>query len=181
MRDAIDQISPAHIGLFFVILALGIYVFSNPARLGWYDHFVWQADAFLHGRFVIAWPVSSGPHVNAYFQDVMPLPSEPGAPSYGLLPFPPLPAVLLMPFVAIFGLATDDQLLGAILGAINVGLAWRMVTPPDRAQLGRRPGDAVLRLRHGPLVRGHAVDHLVPGPPGRADVRSAWHHSCIGR
>ena len=53
---AIDQISPAHIGLFFVILALGIYVFSNPARLGWYDHFVWQADAFLHGRVVIAWP-----------------------------------------------------------------------------------------------------------------------------
>ncbi len=128
LRRAIDQISPSHIGLFFVILALGIYVFSNPGRLGWYDHFVWQADAFLHGRFVIAWPVTSGPHVNAYFQDVMPLPSEPGAPSYGLLPFPPLPAVLLMPFVAIFGLATDDQLLGAILGAINVGLAWRMVS-----------------------------------------------------
>ena len=58
----------------------------------------------------------------------MPLPSEPGAPSYGLLPFPPLPAVLLLPFVAVFGLATDDQLLGAVLGAINVGLCWRMLS-----------------------------------------------------
>jgi hypothetical protein len=128
VRLALDAIKPVHIGIFFVILALGIYVFSNPARLGWYDHFVWQADAFLHGRFAIAYPVTEGPNVNGYFQDVMPLPTEPGAPSYGLLPFPPLPAVLLMPFVAMFGLAADDQLLGAILGAINVGLAWRMVT-----------------------------------------------------
>ena len=56
----------------------------------------------------------------------MPLPATPGAPSYALLPFPPLPAVLLMPFVAIFGLATNSQLFGVFLGAINVALAWRM-------------------------------------------------------
>jgi hypothetical protein len=30
--------------------------------------------------------------------------------------------------VAIFGLATDAQLLGVVLGAINVGLAWRLTT-----------------------------------------------------
>ncbi len=53
----------------------------------------------------------------------MPLPSQPGR---GLLPFPPLPAVVLLPFVAIFGLATDSQLVGVVIGAINVGLAWRM-------------------------------------------------------
>ena len=128
LRGMIDRTGPLYIGLFFVILALGIYVFSNPSRIGWYDHFVWQADAFLHGRIAIAFPVSEGPHVNAYFQDVMPLPSEPGERSYGLLPFPPLPAILLMPLVAIFGLGVDDQLFGAILGAVNVGLAWRMVT-----------------------------------------------------
>ena len=93
-----------------------------------YDHFVWQADAFLHGRLGIAFPVVDGPFVNNYFQDVMPLPSSPGSPSYGLLPFPPLPAVVLLPFVALFGLATDAQLVGAVIGALNVGLAWRMVT-----------------------------------------------------
>ena len=128
LRTALDRADPAYIGLFFVTLAIGIYIFSNPARSGWYNHFVWQADAFLHGRFGIAYPVVDGPFVNGFFQDIMPLPSAPGTPSYGLLPFPPLPAVLLMPFVALFGLATDAQLFGVVLGAINVGLAWRLTT-----------------------------------------------------
>jgi hypothetical protein len=128
LRLALERADAAHIGLFFVTLALGIYVFSNPSRSGFYNHFVWQADAFWHGRFVIAFPVLDGPFTNGYFQDVMPLPSEPGTPSYGLLPFPPLPALVLMPFVAIFGLATNSQLVGVVIGAINVGLAWRMTT-----------------------------------------------------
>jgi hypothetical protein len=128
LRVAIDRADAAHIGLFFVTLALGIYVFSDPSRSGWYNHFVWQADAFLHGRFAIAYPVVGGPFTNGYFQDVMPLPSAPGTPSFGLLPFPPLPALLLMPFVAFFGLATDAQLFGVVIGALNVGLAWRMTS-----------------------------------------------------
>ena len=128
LEGLLDQLSVVHIGLFFVVLALIVYVFSDPSRIGWYNHFVWQADAYLHGRFVISFPVTSGPYQNAYLNDVMPLPSSPGQPSYGLLPFPPLPAVLLLPFVAVFGLATDAQLFGAVLGAINIGLTWRMVT-----------------------------------------------------
>jgi hypothetical protein len=128
LRTTLERADPAYIGLFFVVVALGIYVFSDPSRSGWYNHFVWQSDAFIHGRIGIAYPVSTGPYVNDYFQDIMPLPSAPGEPSYGLLPFPPLPAVLLMPFVAVFGMATDAQLFGAVLGAINVGLAWRLTT-----------------------------------------------------
>ncbi len=128
LEALLERVSLTYLGLFFVVLALGVYVFSDPSRIGWYNHFVWQADAFLHGRFVIAYPVTSGPYTNAYLNDVMPLPSTPGSPSYGLLPFPPLPAILLMPFVAVFGLATDAQLFGAVLGAINVGLCWRMLT-----------------------------------------------------
>jgi len=128
LRAVLGHMDATHVGLFFVTLALGIYAFSHPSRSGMYDHFVWQADAFWHLRFAIAFPVESGPFTNGYFQDVMPLPSEPGQPSYGLLPFPPLPALLLMPFVGLFGLATDAQLLGVVIGALNVGLAWRMTT-----------------------------------------------------
>ena len=128
LRTALERADPAYIGLFFVTLAMGIYIFSDPSRSGWYNHFVWQADAFIHGRFGIAFPIVDGPYINGYFQDIMPLPSAPGSASYGLLPFPPLPAVLLMPFVALFGMATDAQLFGAVLGAINVGLAWRLTT-----------------------------------------------------
>ena len=128
LQLALERADPAHIGLFFVTLALGIYAFSNPSRSGFYNHFVWQADAFLHGRFVISYPVTQGLFTNSYFQDVMALPSVPGARSYGLLPFPPLPALVLMPFVAIFGLATNSQLVGVVIGAVNVGLAWRMTS-----------------------------------------------------
>jgi hypothetical protein len=124
----LDRVSPQMIGLFFVVLALGVYYFSNPARSGFYNHFVWQADAFLHGRFAISYPVVEGQFTNGYFQDVLPLPSDPGERSYALLPFPPLPAILLMPFAAVFGLGTNSQLFGVVLGAVNVGLAFRMTT-----------------------------------------------------
>ena len=49
----------------------------------------------------------------------------------------------------IFGLATDSQLLGVVLGAINVGLAWRMTTAPHAASRGGRAGHDLLRLWHG--------------------------------
>jgi hypothetical protein len=124
----LQRVDPAHIGLFFVVVALAVYYFSDPSRSGFYNHFVWQADAYLHGRFAIAYPVLEGPFTNGYFQDVMPLPGAPGTPSYALLPFPPLPAILLTPFVAVLGLATSSQLFGVALGAINVGLSWRMTT-----------------------------------------------------
>jgi hypothetical protein len=127
-RIALAHANATHIGLLFVTLALAVYLFSNGSRSEFYNHFVWQADAFWHGRFVIAYPVTSGPFTNTQLQDVMPLPASPGEPSYALLPFPPLPALVLFPFVGLFGLATQSQLVGVVLGAINVGLAWRMTT-----------------------------------------------------
>ena len=78
---SLERVDVAYLGLFFATVALGIYIFSDPSRNGLYNHFVWQADAFLQGRFGIAYPVADGPFVNAYFQDVMPLPAVPGSPS----------------------------------------------------------------------------------------------------
>ena len=55
-----------------------------------------------------------------YFQDVILATGPHGEPTgYALLPFPPLPAVVLLPFVAIWGLATDAQLIAAVLGALD--------------------------------------------------------------
>jgi hypothetical protein len=105
------------------VLALLVYVGSNPARHDFYDHFVWQADAFLQGRADIAYPVTEGPYQNGYFQDVLPV-----APDRAQLPFPPLPAVVLLPFVAVWGLGTNGALVAAVLGALNVALCWIMLT-----------------------------------------------------
>jgi hypothetical protein len=45
----------------------------------------------------------------------------------GLIPFPPLPALVLVPFVAVFGLATDDQAIFTALAALDVAICWWMV------------------------------------------------------
>ena len=116
---------PVLVGLLFVAVALAVYVLSNPFRTNFYNHFVWQAAAWLDGRAAITWPVFAGPVVNWYFQDVYPLAGQPGL---ALIPFPPLPAVLLLPLVAVFGLQADAALLAAVLGAVNVGLAWRLAS-----------------------------------------------------
>src|SRR5262245_14033173 len=81
--------------------------------------------AFLHGSAVIDWPVEGNfPAGNAWMQDVYPLSELNGSPTGALLPFPPLPAVILLPFVAVWGLATDIRAVSVVLGAIDVGIAW---------------------------------------------------------
>lgn len=125
------------IGLAIVALLLGIYLVSNPSRTSYYNHFVWQAEAFLDGRAAIRYPVEAGPDGpgNELFQDVVATTGPDGeASGYALVPFPPLPAVLLMPLVAMWGLATDAQLVATILGAIDVGIAFWVL---GRLPLGR--------------------------------------------
>ena len=50
-------VGPGWIGLAFAVVAIVIYVWSNPNRYSFYDHFVWQAEAFLDGSISIAYPV----------------------------------------------------------------------------------------------------------------------------
>jgi hypothetical protein len=118
------------IGLGLVLAAFALYWASNPEHHSFYNHFVWQADAYLHGRAWFPYPVSEGGALpaNWYLQDVYPLTLPDGTPDGRvLLPFPPLPAILLLPFVAAWGLATDQEAIAIGLGALGVGLAWWML------------------------------------------------------
>ena len=125
------------IGAALVALALVVYTLSHPYRF--YNHFEWQALAFLEGHTAIRYPVeaSATSPGNAFFQDVLPVASADGIPR-GVVPFPPLPAVVLVPFVAVWGLAANGQLVFSIIGAIDVGLAWWV--------LGRLPIRTWVRL-----------------------------------
>ncbi len=40
---------------------------------------------------------------------------------------PPLPAILLIPFVAWWGMATSQSLFSVVVGALDVALAWKML------------------------------------------------------
>ena len=130
------------VGLALAALALVVYGVSNPNRYNFYAHFTWQAQAWLEGDAAIRWPVCSPFHpgpdcveyapehapYNDYYRDLLPIEDAEGNPTgRALIPFPPLPAVVLLPFVAIWGLATDMQALAAILGAVDVALVWWML------------------------------------------------------
>ena len=124
-------------GVLLALAAAAIYLATRVDRD--YDHFVWQAAAFLEGQAAIRYPVaatatSAG---NAWFQDVLPVVTADGVPR-ALLPFPPLPAVVLLPFVAVFGLATDSQTIFTLLAAVDVAICWWA--------MGRLEIDVVVRL-----------------------------------
>jgi hypothetical protein len=116
------------VGLLLALGAMAVYLVTRTDR--YYDHFVWQAAAFLEGQAAIRYPVeaSGALHGNAYFQDVLPIATSDGI-ARGLLPFPPLPAVVLLPFVAMWGLATDAQTIFTILAALDVAICWWALAP----------------------------------------------------
>ncbi len=129
----LDFLPSAVIGAGLVAAALAAYWLPGSIRL--YNHFVWQALAFLDGRAAITWPVPG----NDFFQDVLPLRDAAGnLTGFALLPFPPLPAIVLLPVVALFGLATDERAVSVVLGAVGVGLCWWM--------LGKLPVERMVRL-----------------------------------
>jgi len=121
----LDRVPAVVVGLALIGLALLAYLLPGHHRF--YDHFVWQALAFLDGRVQISWPVEAGPGTagTAYFQDVLPVRGPNGeATGFALLPFPPLPAIVLLPFVAVWGVATDIRVVSVVLGAAAVGAGW---------------------------------------------------------
>jgi hypothetical protein len=106
-------------GIGIVGLVLAVYYFMGTHRDNLYQHFMLQAQAWLNGNTAIPTPG---------YQDVMPILDKNGQPTgLGIVPFPPLPAAVVMPFVAIWGLATNEQLLATIFGAIDVGIAYWML------------------------------------------------------
>ncbi len=116
-------LTSAAIGLVLVAIALVVYSHNKPFRF--YDHFEWQAEAFLEGQTAIRYPVEATDDSpgNAFFNDVRQVRSNDGVPR-GDIPFPPLPAVLLLPFVAAWGHRADGQFIFAVVAAIDVGIAW---------------------------------------------------------
>ena len=113
---------------FAVTLAfLVVYAASEPDRLlgsSGARHFVYLAEAFLHGHLDL---VSRPPS----YHDMT---------SYAgrwYVPFPPLPAIVLLPFVAAMGLATPEVLISVVLGAVNCGLTWLMLGRVPTPMSGR--------------------------------------------
>jgi hypothetical protein len=156
------------VGLGLMLACLALYQLSRPAYQTIYNHFAWQAEGWLDGQLSIRYPVAEsvdGPG-NAYFNDVIRVVDEDGAATgRGMIPFPPLPAVVLLPFVALFGLAVDQTFLAILIGALDVAVAFWL--------LGR------LRVR--PVVRNLLTVFVGAGAAlwYAASIGSTWYFAHV--
>jgi hypothetical protein len=91
----------------FAITALLSHLRATP-----YNNFVLLAQALLHGRTWIDWP---GAYIDALQYHGR----------YYVIEAP-LPAILLLPFVALFGTQTNQTVLAAVLCAVAIGAAWEL-------------------------------------------------------
>ena len=92
-----------------VVVAV-IYLVSTPPSQPM-DYFVRLADAFLHGRLYLT-------EAPSWLNEL--IPAQVG----WYVPYPPMPAVILVPFVALFGPAVPQQIVSSLAAAISVGLTF---------------------------------------------------------
>jgi hypothetical protein len=99
--------------LIVFILAFAAYWMSTGGMHAYYDNFVRLAYAFVHGRLWIDWP---GPAIEAL---------EYNGQHYVIEG--PVPALLCIPFVLLYGLGANQAVVCAIAAAIGVSAAWAML------------------------------------------------------
>ncbi len=94
-------------------VALVVYALSNNGSFQFFNYHVWLADAFLHGRLYLVNPppwLNEITRINGHYYVF----------------FGPVPAILLMPLVAILHTHLDLARVCVAMGALNVGLFWRL-------------------------------------------------------
>lgn len=94
------------------VLVSAIYLYTSSRDRESLDYFVRLADAFLHGRLTLL-------EAPSWLNELIP-----AGPGQWYVAYPPLPAVLLVPVVAVFGTDIHEQVVSSILGGASVGLAW---------------------------------------------------------
>jgi hypothetical protein len=94
------------------VLFLAFYSITAGSDTNPFNAHVRQAVAFVHGHTYVDAP--------NYIEH-----AQIGPYSYQL--HPPLPAILLMPFAAIWGLDTNQSYFSIVIGAIDLALAWRLL------------------------------------------------------
>jgi hypothetical protein len=93
------------------ILATAVYLFTSSRDRENLDYFIRLADAMLHGHIYLteapSWLTELIPRDGVWY-----------------VAYPPMPAVLLVPIVAIFGADIHQQVVSSALAGISVGLTY---------------------------------------------------------
>ena len=106
--------TPLWAGLLGLVVYLAYAIHVNPAlKASPMDFYNYLADAFLHGQLALRLVPPGSRQDLSVFQN------------HYYLYWPPLPAILLMPFVALFGINFSDVLVTLVIASLNVALvAW---------------------------------------------------------
>jgi 4-amino-4-deoxy-L-arabinose transferase-like glycosyltransferase len=99
--------------LIITLVAICIFALSKGSPPG-QNHFVYLADSFLHGQLSVT-------RDGIALAEIVPFQGN-----YYVV-YPPMPAVLLTPLVAVFGTAFDQGLLSIVLASVCVALTWFML------------------------------------------------------
>ena len=161
LAELIDTIRsrPDTLGTFVVVLVtIAIYLFTSSRDRQNLDYFVRLADAFLHGRIYLT-------EAPSWLNELIP------KDGVWYVAYPPMPAVLLVPFVAVFGPDFPQQIASCLFGGVR-GRAGLAGLRRVRADLpGPARADRRVRLRDRPVVRGRGRLGLVLQPRRRGDVQ----------
>jgi hypothetical protein len=100
--------------LLVAVLAGAVYLATSAPDPQAFDYFVRLADAFLHGRLYVL-------EAPTWLNELVP-----GGGGWYVV-YPPVPALLLVPFVLVFGTDFPQQVASCLFGAVTVGLVWLLL------------------------------------------------------
>jgi hypothetical protein len=93
-----------------------------PWRLSPYPYFNYLADAFWHGQLFLRLLPTNTLDLSLYH-------------GHYYLYWPPMPAIMLMPLVAIWGVMVSDVMISVLLGALEVALVASLLRAGQQARL----------------------------------------------
>jgi hypothetical protein len=103
-QDSVGTVVVAVVATVVLLLTTS----SEPTQ---FDYFVRLADAFLNGRLYVL-------EAPSWLNELVP-----GDGGWYVV-YPPVPALLLVPFVALFGTDLQQNVASCVLAGVTVGLAW---------------------------------------------------------
>jgi hypothetical protein len=119
-----------------------------------FSYYAYLSDAFLHGQLALRVMPSST-------LDLVPFDGK------YFLYWPPMPAILMMPFVAIWGVGVSDHMFNSVIAAANVGLMAALLNAASRRGMVDLSADRVGFLV---LFFAFGTAHFVLGLLGQV-----WH------
>lgn len=107
--------------LLIFVIAFLIYWSTGEGHPTYYNYYTRLADAFLHGRLFLldnpSWLNELIPFANGYY-----------------VVYPPFPAVIMTPLVALFGVDLNQTLISIFFGSITVVLAYFVSRDVQRSE-----------------------------------------------